>query len=176
MSQEIWKPILGYEGRYEVSNLWNVKSLNYLHTRKPRILIPHINRWYKIVSLSNNGISKHYMIHRLVAQSFIPNPENKPQVNHINGIKIYNRVENLEWCTAQENILHAYKTWLNQYNTQNFTRLRRVVCQYDINWKFIKEWESSRNIHQSLNIYRKNILACCIWTRKTAWGFIWKYK
>ncbi len=119
----IWKPVKGFEGFYEVSNLGNVKSLPRNGTiKKDKILIGGIdNGGYRIFNLSKNGSNSTKTAHRLVAITFIPNPENKEQVNHINGIKTDNRVENLEWNTMDENMQHAYKTGLNK---SNFTDIR----------------------------------------------------
>ena len=95
---------------YEVSNLGNVKSY---WNDPPRILTPVPNKdGYLRVNLHIGGKSKFYYIHRLVAEAFIPNPEGKPQINHRNGIKTDNRIENLEWCTQSENNRHAYATGL----------------------------------------------------------------
>jgi len=121
MDKEIWKDIEGYEGRYQVSNLGRVKSLNYRHTDQERILQPiPFSHGYLVVNFLKNKKHKTFLIHRLVAQSFIPNPDNKPQVNHINGVKTDNRVVNLEWVTPLENTQHAIKTNLfmngGQYN------------------------------------------------------------
>ena len=115
---ETWKDIAGYEGFYQVSNSGRVKSLDrYMDRldgkrgyRISKILKPQYNwKGYKSVTLKKNGTYKPMFAHRLVALHFIPNTENKPQVNHINGIKDDNRVENLEWCTAKENIQHYWK-------------------------------------------------------------------
>jgi hypothetical protein len=121
--EEIWLPILGYEGLYEISSLGRVKSLAriYISTKghkqslKEKILNSGDDSYgYRSVSLSKNNSQKTQKIHRLVAQTFIPNLNNYPQVNHINGIKIDNRVENLEWCNNSHNQIHAYKTGLNK--------------------------------------------------------------
>ena len=115
--KEIWKDIKGYEGLYKISNLGNVlrcKKIKIDSKGRKRIfedliLKANINKnGYKYVNLHNKK-KQAYKIHRLVAQTFIPNQENKPQVNHIDGNKENNRVDNLEWVTGKENIRHAYK-------------------------------------------------------------------
>ena len=104
MEEEIWKPIKGYEGLYEISNLGRVKSLNYNRTGKEEILKnAECSNGYLTVGLTKNGKQKLFKIHRLVAEAFIPNPENKPCIDHINTIKNDNRVENLRWVTNEEN-------------------------------------------------------------------------
>jgi NUMOD4 motif/HNH endonuclease len=123
---EIWKDIEGYEKFYEVSNLGRVRSFDRLvKTENPniahpsvrtvhsQILAPSNRAGYPRLCLCKEGQKKYFYVHRLVATAFIPNPENKPQVNHINGIKANNNVENLEWLTARDNQIHAYKTGLN---------------------------------------------------------------
>lgn len=111
MSNEIWRPIKGYETEYMVSNLGRVKSL-YREVNcgkgksivNEKYLTPHTNAFgYLTINLSKRSKTKSYLIHRLVAQAFIPNPENKPEVDHINTIRDDNNVKNLRWVTRQEN-------------------------------------------------------------------------
>jgi hypothetical protein len=111
---EIWKDIQGYEGIYQISNLGRIKSLHRDYTNG-RILNPaKNNRGYLRLGLSGNGKVRYDSVHRLVAETFIPNPKNLPEVNHIDGNKLNNRVENLEWVTKGENQAHAYKTGLRK--------------------------------------------------------------
>ena len=118
MEQEVWKDIEGYEGKYQVSNYGNVRSLMYHNTKgikRISLLKPATdNRGYFRCALSKNNILKTYKVHRLVAQAFIPNPNNYPQINHIDGNKKNNNAENLEWCTNSVNQIHAYAHNLNQ--------------------------------------------------------------
>jgi len=124
LDEELWKPISGYEELYAVSNLGRVKMIGrtWLRVdskgisnwrRDERLVIPFLSHsGYHRVALYNDRKVKKYQLHRLVATEFVPNPENKPQVNHINGIKSDNRPENLEWCTGSENHIHAHVTGL----------------------------------------------------------------
>lgn len=113
---EIWKEVKGFEKRYEISSLGRLRSI-----KSDKILTGCVTIWgYKRYQLCRgHGKKDHKLIsaHRIVAEHFIDNPENKSCVNHINGIKLDNRVENLEWCTYSENIQHAYDTGLKSVPT-----------------------------------------------------------
>lgn len=114
MEKEIWKDVVGYEGLYKVSNTGKVFSLER-HGTKNRLMCAHDNgKGYYRVKMSKNDISKSHMLHRIIAEAFIPNLENKKCVNHINGNKKDNRIENLEWCTHSENVNHAIRTGLKK--------------------------------------------------------------
>lgn len=110
MEKEVWRAIPEYEGYYEASSLGRIRSVPRNGTRKNgTILTPNVKKsGYANVLLSKNDIRKTHRIHRLIAQAFIPNPEDKPQVNHKNGDKLDNRVDNLEWATSRENIRHKF--------------------------------------------------------------------
>lgn len=115
-SKEIWRDVVGYEGLYQVSSMGRVKSLEcWLYNghryflKREKILKPaedlrHKARGYLRVSLFKDGKKKRFFVHRLVASAFIPNPENKPEVDHVNTIKTDNRLENLRWATSKENM------------------------------------------------------------------------
>ena len=119
---EIWKPIRNFETYYLVSNLGRIKSLKRkiwngikYFDKKEIILKPHFTKKkYLSIGLRRNNLSSGHMVHRLVAKAFIPNPLNKKTVNHINGIKDDNRVENLEWNTVKENVRHSWRTGLSK--------------------------------------------------------------
>jgi hypothetical protein len=114
MEQEIWKDIKGWEGLYQVSNIGRIKSFEKIQYPTERILKQRLRLGYLCVVLYSGEVKnkKYYLVHRLVAIAFIPNPENKKWVNHINGIKADSRVENLEWVTPGENQKHAYDNGL----------------------------------------------------------------
>lgn len=122
MENEIWKDINGYTGLYQISNFGRVKSLrryvrgngSSVRLIEERILIHSVNpKGYPFVSLNKKNEKHNFRIHRLVAESFIPNPDFKPQVNHKDGNKLNNHFTNLEWCTNGENQIHAFKNGLN---------------------------------------------------------------
>lgn len=115
LADEIWADITGYEGEYQISSYGRVKSF---YLGKEHILKPEQNgHGYLSVRLSKNGSHKHFYIHIMVARAFIPNPENKPEVNHRDGIKFNCHVSNLEWATHSENGKHAFQNGLRRHKT-----------------------------------------------------------
>lgn len=102
------KPVIGYEDYYAVDEFGNVHSMVTAQGRRKCILKPHPKNGYLAVNLFKDGVCKHQYIHRLIAEAFIPNPNNLPEVNHIDGDKTNNRVGNLEWCSRRKNLEHAW--------------------------------------------------------------------
>ena len=172
---EIWKDIKGYEGLYQVSNLGNVKSLSRYHHKKEQILKPNLkNDGYYETTLLKNGKPKWIRTHRLVAMAFIPNLENKPQINHKDGNKLNNCVENIEWVTNQENIDHAIKMGLEKLNGHENPNTK-PIDQYDLNGNFIKHWKCIKYAADKLKIHQSKISMACNNHIKTAGGYIWKF-
>jgi hypothetical protein len=173
--EEVWKDIEGYDD-YQVSNHGRVKSLKY---GKERIMTPHtINGGYLNVCLSKNSKINWYLIHRLVAEAFISNPYNLPYINHKDECKTNNHVDNLEWCTRQYN--NTYGTGIQRMTEKlkgrNNTKKSKTIYQYTLDGKFIKEFPSTMEVERQLGYSNGNISQCCLGKRKTAYGYVWKYK
>lgn len=190
-NSEIWKPVVGYDGVYEISSFGRVRSLervvNNNHLVKERILKGRKNRCgYKQVTLYNKDGAKTFKVSRLVAIAFIPNPNNKPCVDHINTDRTNNRVENLRWCTHKENSNNPLtlnhiprgdkhpKAGLGKYGKLNGHSI--PIMQYTKDGIFIKEWESSLQVQREIGIWGSNITKCCKGGYKSTGGYVWKYK
>ena len=178
---EIWKDIIGFEGLYQVSQFGNVRSLNYNHTSNTKNLsIKHHHTGYKFVTLCGDNIHKNMFIHRLVACAFIPNPNNVPCVNHIDGDKSNNTVSNLEWMTYKENTRHAIETGLRKDTNMRgkFGALHpssKPVIQCTRAGELVKTWDC---ISDAARAYGKNpctIINCCAGRAKSCAGYVWKY-
>lgn len=170
---EIWKDIEGFEGLYQVSNLGRVKSLervlNHGHSWKEKILKPQKHTGgYLFVNLCKDGEIKRGLIHRLVASAFIPNPDKLTEVNHIDENKCNNNIQNLEWCTASQNINHGTR------NKRHAEKMSKAVCQYSLNGELIKVWQSTREIERQLGYSHGNIGMCCR-RNKHYYGYRWEY-
>lgn len=180
MTKEIWKDIPGYEGLYQVSNLGNIKSLDRYKIIKAkikgRILKPGINSqgYYQVV-LNKNGRTKHVRINRIVAQVFIKNEKNKKEVNHKDGNKQNNCVDNLEWVTPKENMQHAkINNLINPVKGKEHYKAKKIK-QYTKDNIFIKEYFSVAEASKQTNILRSAISMCLTKQSNSAGGFIWRY-
>jgi hypothetical protein len=182
MKNEIWKAVVGYEGLYEVSNLGNVRSLNFNRTGKIQNLILHkLRKDYFNVTLSFKNTTTAFSVHRIVAIAFIPNPENKRTVNHKNGIPSDNSVENLEWMTYGENIKHAYDYLGKKPNKTGLGKLGKLngnskpINQFSLDGIFIRYWDSASQIKIELKFSTGDISSCCTGKHKTCGGFKWEF-
>jgi hypothetical protein len=181
MKNEIWKDIHGYEGCYQISNLGRVKSLsrmkstgNLRYESDDIILKPGIvGRGYLHLSLWKNGNKKQAYVHRLVIETF--RGKSTLTVNHKNGIKTDNRLENLEYCTYGENNKHAIDNGLRKQHEYK-GHFDKKVIQYDLEENYITEHDSITLASKNTNTNRTSIGACCRRELKQAGGFIWKYK
>lgn len=174
--QEIWKDISGYEGRYQASTHGRIRSVSRKVTQKGhkcyftrilkgKILNPRLqNSNYYVVWLSKNGEVSAQLVHRLVAQTFIPNIDNKPCINHKNGNKTDNRIKNLEWCSYSENIKHSHKI-------DGRKEISKPVKCIEIN----KEFSSIINASREIGINRCSISHALNGRAKTAGGYTWKF-
>lgn len=177
--QEIWKDIDGYEGLYQVSNLGEIMSLNYMHTKQSQILkIKKTYDGYNRVNLCKNGKVTTCSVHILVAKAFIPNINNKPQVNHKDGNKDNNRVDNLEWVTGKENVIHSIKTGLRKPENRTYPKGQdhyssKPVFQYDLSGNLIKEWGCQSDAARFYGFRVGSINNAIHGRIKTYKGFIW---
>ena len=166
--EEIWKDIKNYEGLYIVSNLGNIKS--FVRYKDGKILKPQKNKkGYLQILLYKNGKPSTKKVHRLVAETFLDNFYDKPQVNHIDGNKENNNVANLEMVTNSENQIHAYKNNLEK------PKFKRKIKQYDKMGNYIQTYEYAINAKNKTGIDESSIIKCCRGKRKTAGNYIWKY-
>lgn len=176
--KEIWKDIEGFEGKYQVSNTGYVKSLDFNHTGKEKILKNKVNRQgYEYVTLYKNGKQYYPAIHRLVAEAFIPNPNELEQVNHIDGNKKNNVAENLEWCTNLENMQHAIRNDLVRNKGKDNKRSKKVA-QINNRDEIINIFDSLGEASRYLDVgYRVTgkISKVCNKKMNTAYGFKWKF-
>ena len=175
---EEWRDIKGYEGYYQVSNMGRVKSLErtvwdsrgYYKTVSEKIRKGRNDGWgYLFVSLYKDGKVKECRINRLVAQAFLPNPDNLPEVNHIDENKQNNCVDNLEWCSRSYNINHGTR------NKKVAEKNSKPVFSVDKESGLIMWWQSAIEASRQLGISQGNITQCCNGKRKSAGGHIWFY-
>ena len=176
---EIWKDIKDYEGLYQVSNLGRVKSLYDGRHKKFREKIlqqQKTKKSYLVVTLQKEKVRKQFFVHRLVAQTFLPNPNNLPEVNHKSEIKTQNNVENLEWCDNKYNLNYGTRVERIFKKTTN-GKCSKPVLQIDPTTdEVIAEFPSIHQVQRELGYKIAHISACCKGRRKTCGNFKWQFK
>lgn len=186
---ELWKDIQGFEGLYQVSNMGNVRSCSWKNMGFPKnLFLKKHNKGYRHVELVNKGTKKAFLVHRLVAEAFIPNPNGYPFINHIDEDKTNNRVENLEWCTQRQNMRayfnnHPEFTWENgggvygrhRHKKSKYGDTNRNVRQLNMDGSFVKLWESAAEIAYENKWKQSSIAECCRGKRQKAYGYKWEY-
>lgn len=173
--------IQGYPNYY-VTDSGDIYSRNYKNTGRIKKMVPRKNtNGYYQIPISNGKTRKDIIVHRIVAETFIPNPDNKPEVNHINGNKADNRVENLEWVTRSENMRHRYRTLkykgslYNRFGKDNPTS---KIIQQIKDGKVVAEYYGSYEVERTTGIDAHHVRNVCngVYGQKTAGGYQWKYK
>jgi len=180
--EEAWRDVVGYEERYQVSNHGRVRSLIDNHNKRrnePKILKPTKDKdGYLRVGLNKDGKKKLFGVHRLVAETFLPNPNNLPQVNHKSECKMLNFACLLEWCTNEYN--HNYGTNIERArnNRLNHPKMSKTVLQYDKDGKLVNKWISLGEIQRQTEYDIALISRVCLFKPhfRTAYGFIWRYE
>lgn len=167
-----WKDIPSYENEYQINTNGDIKSLKTNKTLKWFI---NNKNGYAYVTLCKNNKRKCYRVHKLVAITYLKNTNNKSEINHINGNKLDNRIENLEWCSSSENQKHAYKIGLQKPIMSKNNKLSKKTIQYDLDYNIIKIWDSLSDIVRELNIKKQYISACCLGKIKKTCNYIFKY-
>lgn len=184
----MWKPIEGYEGRYEVSNLGRVRSIDMIISTgnesynrsmlyKGRILKGSLScNGYVYITLSRPGrnILKKY-VHRLVAEAFLPNPNNYRIVNHKDENKKNNVVENLEWCTHKYNVNYGTGISRSREKLLNNKKWSKKIAQYTLDGELVRTYPSLHEMFRVTNFPRCNIKRCCEGRGKQRYGYIWRY-
>ena len=159
---ETWKAIAGYEGLYQVSNLGRVKSINYNHTGKEKILKPRKNTCgYLHVCLYKDGQKKMSLVHRLIAEAFIPNPNNLETVNHKDEVKTNNVASNLEWMSRGDNKRYSANKSAKMFDKST--------------GELLATFPSTHEAERVTGIANSNISKCCLGKRKSVGGYIWRY-
>lgn len=180
---EIWKDVEGFIGLYKISSKGRLKSLGNgkstnMSNGQERIIKPsRKNNGYLEIKMFKDGQRHYKHLHRLVAEHFIMNDQNKPQVNHKDGDKTNNKSSNLEWVTPSENQIHAIKLGLTNHKSGSDNALSKPIAQYSLDGQLIRTWESINQVKRELGYNSVGIIGCCKKKRKhkTAYKFKWAY-
>lgn len=182
MMTEEWKTIKDFPN-YMVSNLGNVKSLNYKRLHKEKLLKQHLGRnGYLYVYLYNKNIKGCKKVHKLVAEAFLEKQKNCQCINHINANKLDNRLVNIEWCTYSHNIKESYRLGHKKPPVPMLGKKGELcpnskkINQYDLNGNFIKSWSSLTDIQNTFGYLHQCISKCALGYAKSSYGYIWKYE
>jgi len=170
---EIWKDIVGYEGKYQISSLGNIRSLRYNGGNHIRNLVPNDNGhgYLSIALCDGEGKRKLFYIHRLVADAFLDNTDNLPQVNHLDHDRKNNSVDNLEWCSVRDNLLYG-TTHSRSVETLRATYpSRKAVAQYDSLGNLVEIYGSAREAARKTGLNSSSISRCCNNKMKTTGGY-----
>lgn len=187
LKKEIWRPVNGFAGYYEVSNFGNVRSINRKKEHNTakcgfisidgKLLKQAISaKGYRIVYLSKHGKMKTVRVHRLVALAFLPQVSGKNQVNHIDGNKQNNRLDNLEWCNNSENQIHAWKHGLRHFSENAGRKRKPVIQKYLRSGEEIQRYNSIAGAARALKINGGNLRSVCNGLRHSCGGYAWEYE
>ena len=184
----IWKPIPGFEGYYEASNEGNIRSVDhevpflakgYIKTKrliKGKVLTKHLRGKYYFVILYKYGVKQPFLVHRLIALTFIQNPDNKPCVDHRNGNTFNNSAENLRWATFSENSLNpvTLKRCIENRDAKGGKRASQKVYAYDLKGNFIKDYPSLAECSRQLELSQRHAWECYNGKIKSTKGYVLK--
>ena len=183
--EEIWKDLIGFDRPYQISNYGNVKCLEYTkidiigrkqYRSEHYLSLTTHSSGYIVVNLRKGNKSITKRVHRLVAEAFLENPNNKPVVDHIDGNRINNKVSNLRWSTSQENTLNP-----NTFNKAKISLIKSIktrvksVYKLDSNYKVLEKFDSAEDAAKAMNCSSTFIHRCCTIPTRTAKGFHWSY-